>query len=137
MLQLRRSFKARSPDWCILCRSRETIDHLFLHCSITLGLSHRIFSQAGMAWVQPNNFCNMMVIFFKCFVGILLVASLFGGSRVSLCCGLCGEKLVQQKVCFKPKQKNTPTNTKITIGSENQGIVLKKYIELLIITISL
>ncbi|RVX02923.1 hypothetical protein CK203_023299 [Vitis vinifera] len=29
--------------------SRKTIDHLFLHCLITLGLWHKIFSQAGMA----------------------------------------------------------------------------------------
>ena len=52
MLQLRRPFKVLSPDWYILCRrSRGMIDHLFLHCLITLGLWHIIFSQAGMEWV--------------------------------------------------------------------------------------
>ena len=36
MLQLRKSFKAFSPDWCILCRrNKETIDHFFLHYLIT------------------------------------------------------------------------------------------------------
>ena len=68
MLQLRRPFKALSPNWCILCRgSSETIDHLFLHCPITLGLWHRIFSQAGIDWVQPSSIRDMMVISFKCF----------------------------------------------------------------------
>ena len=44
MLQLRRPFKAFSPDWCILYRgSSEMIDHLFLRCPITLGLWHRSF----------------------------------------------------------------------------------------------
>ena len=44
MLHLRRPFKSFGPDWCILCSgSIETIDHLFLHCSMTLGLWHRIF----------------------------------------------------------------------------------------------
>ncbi|RVW91323.1 hypothetical protein CK203_035381 [Vitis vinifera] len=32
--------------------SSETVDNLFLHYPITLGLWHRIFSQAGIAWVQ-------------------------------------------------------------------------------------
>ena len=67
ILQLRRFFKILNPDWCILCRSRKTIDHLFLHCLITLGLWHKIFSQAGMAWVKLNSICDMMVISFKCF----------------------------------------------------------------------
>ena len=62
MLQLRRPFKTHSPNRRILCRrSNETVDHLFLHCPI------RIFSQEGMAWVQPDNIRDMMVISFKCF----------------------------------------------------------------------
>ena len=49
MLELRKLFKALSPDWRILCKgSSEMIDHLFLHCLIPLGLWHRIVSQAGM-----------------------------------------------------------------------------------------
>ena len=68
MLQLRRPFKTLNPDWCILYRrNKGTIDHLFLHYPITLGLWHRIFSQAGMEWVQPSSICNMLVISFKCF----------------------------------------------------------------------
>ena len=68
MLQLRRPFKNLSFDWCILCkRSSETVDHFFLHCPITLGLWHRIFSPEGMLWVQPNSIYDMMVLSFKYF----------------------------------------------------------------------
>ena len=68
MLQLRRPIKALNPNWCILCRkSSEIIDHLFLHFPITLGLWHKIFSQAGMDWVQPSSISDMLVISFKCF----------------------------------------------------------------------
>lgn len=68
MLQLKRPFKALSLDWCILCRrSIETVDHLFLQCPITLGLQHKIFSQARMVWVLPDNIHDTMMISFKCF----------------------------------------------------------------------
>ena len=46
LLQLRRPHKALSPDICKLCmRHGESTNHLFLHCSLTLGLWHRLFSQ--------------------------------------------------------------------------------------------
>ncbi|KAJ9698204.1 hypothetical protein PVL29_007339 [Vitis rotundifolia] len=39
MLQLRRPYKALSPDICVLCMKHgESVDHLFLHCSLTTGL---------------------------------------------------------------------------------------------------
>ena len=39
LLQLRRPHKALSPDICKLCMKHgETVDHLFLHCSLTMGL---------------------------------------------------------------------------------------------------
>ncbi|KAJ9685133.1 hypothetical protein PVL29_017245 [Vitis rotundifolia] len=39
MLQLRRPYKALSPDICMMCMKHgETVDHLFLHCSLTMGL---------------------------------------------------------------------------------------------------
>ena len=67
MLQLRRPFKALSLDWCIICRSREMINLLLLHCLITLGFWRRIFSQAGMVWVKLDTIHDMMVISLKCF----------------------------------------------------------------------
>ena len=39
LLQLRRPYKALSSDICKLCmRYGESADHLFLHCSLTMGL---------------------------------------------------------------------------------------------------
>ena len=47
LLQLRRPRKALSPDICKLCmKQRESVDHLFLHCSVLLGLWHRLFQLA-------------------------------------------------------------------------------------------
>ena len=60
------------------------IDNFFLHCLITLGLWHRIFSQAGMEWVSPNNICNMMVISFKCFGNSLRGRALWRIASLSL-----------------------------------------------------
>ena len=38
-LQLRRPYKSLCPQWCILCKGNgELIDHLFLHCPVTIGL---------------------------------------------------------------------------------------------------
>ncbi|RVW63219.1 putative mitochondrial protein [Vitis vinifera] len=52
MLQVRRLYKALSPDICILCMKHgESADHLFLHCSLTIGLWHRLFQLAKMDWV--------------------------------------------------------------------------------------
>ena len=39
MLQLKRSYKALSPDVYLLCmESGETVDHIFLHCPLSLEL---------------------------------------------------------------------------------------------------
>ncbi|RVX04458.1 hypothetical protein CK203_018529 [Vitis vinifera] len=52
MLQVRRPYKALSPDICILCMKHgESADHLFLHCSLTIGLWHGLFQLAKMDWV--------------------------------------------------------------------------------------
>ena len=52
MLQLKRPYKALSPDICIMCMKHgESADHLFLHCSLTIGLWHRLFQLAKMDWV--------------------------------------------------------------------------------------
>ncbi|RVW30353.1 Transposon TX1 uncharacterized 149 kDa protein [Vitis vinifera] len=55
MLQVRRPYKALSPDICILCMKHgESADHLFLHCSLTIGLWHRLFQLAKMDWVPQG-----------------------------------------------------------------------------------
>ncbi|RVW25098.1 hypothetical protein CK203_113759 [Vitis vinifera] len=68
MLQVRRPYKALSPDICILCMKHgESADHLFLHCSLTIGLWHRLFQLAKMDWVPPRSIYDMMFIKFKGF----------------------------------------------------------------------
>ncbi|WKA05429.1 hypothetical protein VitviT2T_023397 [Vitis vinifera] len=49
-LQLRRPYKSLCPQWCILCKGNgELIDHLFLHCPVTIGLWHKLFNLARLA----------------------------------------------------------------------------------------
>ncbi|RVX04307.1 Beta-arabinofuranosyltransferase RAY1 [Vitis vinifera] len=68
MLQVRRPYKALSPDICILCMKHgESADHLFLYCSLTIGLWHRLFQLAKMDWVSPRSIYDMMFIKFKGF----------------------------------------------------------------------
>ncbi|RVX01391.1 LINE-1 retrotransposable element ORF2 protein [Vitis vinifera] len=68
MLQVRRPYKALSPDICILCMKHgESADHLFLHCSLTIGLWHRLFQLAKMDWVPPRSIYDMMSIKFRGF----------------------------------------------------------------------
>ena len=66
MLQLRRSYKALSPDVRLLCmESGETVDHIFLHYPLSLGLWYRLFSLAHMDQVPPRSICDMMIISYK------------------------------------------------------------------------
>ena len=68
LLQLRRPYKALSPDICKLCMKHgESTFHLFLHCSLTMGLWHRLFQLAKMDWVIPKSISDMMSINFKGF----------------------------------------------------------------------
>ena len=68
MLQLKRPYKALSPDICILCMKHgESADHLFLHCSLTIGLWHRLFRLAKMDRVPPRSIFDMMSIKFNGF----------------------------------------------------------------------
>ncbi|RVW91655.1 Protein HLB1 [Vitis vinifera] len=51
---------------CILCKGNgESIDHLFLHCPVTIGLWNKLFKLAGLDWVPPRSFEDMLVIAFK------------------------------------------------------------------------
>ena len=79
MLQLKRPYKFLSPYWTsfffsfdrqslldILCiESEESVGHHFLHCQLTLGFWHKLFSLAKMDWVQPKSICDMMNISFR------------------------------------------------------------------------
>lgn len=66
MLQLKRSYKTLSPNICKLCMEyRESVDHLFLHCPLALGLWYRLFRLAKMDWVPPKSICDMMIISYE------------------------------------------------------------------------
>ena len=43
----------------------KSIDHLFLHCPLTLRLWHRVFKLAHLDWVPPRGICDMMIISYK------------------------------------------------------------------------
>ena len=63
LLQLRRPYKTLSPDICKLCMKHgESVDHLFLHCSLTMGLWHRLFQLAKMDWVPLRSISDMLSI---------------------------------------------------------------------------
>ena len=66
MLQLRRPYKSLSTHWCILCKgNRESIDHLFLHCSWNLRLWNKLFSLTRMDGVLPRSIADIMIIYFR------------------------------------------------------------------------
>ena len=66
MLQLRRSYKALNLDVCLLCiESGKTVDHIFLHWPLSLGLWHRLFSLVHVDWVPPRSICDMMSISYR------------------------------------------------------------------------
>ena len=68
LLQLRRPYKALSPKICKLCmKYGESIDHLFLHCSLTIGLWHRLFQIAKMDWVPLRSISDMITIKYQGF----------------------------------------------------------------------
>ena len=45
--------------------SGELINHFFLHCSLTLGFWHKLFSLVKMDWILPMSICDMMTISFS------------------------------------------------------------------------
>ena len=68
LLQLRRPYKALSPDICKLCMMQgESADHLFLHSSLSMGLWHKLFQLAKMDWVPLRSISDMMSINYKGF----------------------------------------------------------------------
>ena len=57
-----------SPDICKLCmRHGKSANHLFLHCSLTLGLWHRLFQLTKMDWVPPRSISDMLSITYNGF----------------------------------------------------------------------
>ena len=48
---------------CLLCmESGEMVDHIFLHCPLSLRLWHKLFNLVHMDWVPPRSICDMIII---------------------------------------------------------------------------
>ncbi|RVW16748.1 hypothetical protein CK203_076446 [Vitis vinifera] len=61
-------FKVKSFVWLVAHKKHgESADHLFLHCSLTIRLWHRLFQLAKMDWVPPRSIFDMMFIKFNGF----------------------------------------------------------------------
>ncbi|RVW78899.1 AT-rich interactive domain-containing protein 3 [Vitis vinifera] len=58
-------FKIKSFAWLVAHKKGETVDHLFLHCSLTMGLWHRLFQLTKIDWVPPRSICDMLSTNFK------------------------------------------------------------------------
>ena len=68
LLQLRRPYKTLNPDICKLCMKQgESADHLFLYCSLTMRLWHKLFQLAKMNWVPSRSISDVMFINYKGF----------------------------------------------------------------------
>ena len=38
------------------------VDHIFLHCPLSLRLWHKLFNLVHMDWVLPRSICDMIII---------------------------------------------------------------------------
>ena len=48
-------------SWCCMCKvDGETIDHLFLHCSLAYDLWSFVFSLFGVHWVMPRKVLDLL-----------------------------------------------------------------------------
>ena len=66
MLPSRRLYKAFGLDVCVLCMEHgELVDHLYLHCSLTMGLWHKLFRLAKLDWIPPRSFCDTMTMTYR------------------------------------------------------------------------
>jgi hypothetical protein len=47
-------------EWCCMCWSGESIDHLFLHCEVEKELWSSIFSLFRVKWVMPKRVIELL-----------------------------------------------------------------------------
>ena len=53
-------------NWCCLCqRDGESVDHLFLHCSMASDMWAMVFGMFGVQWVMPKSIMDL----FSCWMG--------------------------------------------------------------------
>ncbi|RVW84726.1 Transposon TX1 uncharacterized 149 kDa protein [Vitis vinifera] len=53
-------FKIKSFVWLVAHKKGETVDHLFLHCPLTMGLWYRLFQLTKIDWVLPRSIFDML-----------------------------------------------------------------------------
>jgi hypothetical protein len=47
-------------DWCCMCKqSGESVDHLFLHCTVATDLWSMVFGMFGVQWVMPHTVLDL------------------------------------------------------------------------------
>ena len=48
-------------DWCYMCKCNgESVDHLFLHCSVAMDLWAMVFGLFGVSWVMPQSVMGLL-----------------------------------------------------------------------------
>ena len=48
-------------DWCYMCKCNgESVDHLFLHCSVAMDLWSMVFGLFGVSWVMPQSVVGLL-----------------------------------------------------------------------------
>ncbi|RVW40358.1 hypothetical protein CK203_092445 [Vitis vinifera] len=88
-------FKVKSFVWLVAHKKHgESADHLFLHCSLTIGLWHKLFQLAEMDWVPPRSIYDMMFIKFKGFGNSKRGIVLWQAASIALI-RVCGGKETQ------------------------------------------
>ncbi|KAK9266438.1 hypothetical protein L1049_007440 [Liquidambar formosana] len=67
-VQRKRPSVCLSPQWCVLCKKEgESVDHLFLHCDISIALWQRLFNLANLSWVRPQHSYSLLEVEFRGF----------------------------------------------------------------------
>ena len=48
-------------DWCYMCKCNgESVDHLFLHCSVAMDRWAMVFGLFGVSWVMPQSIVGLL-----------------------------------------------------------------------------
>ena len=62
LLQKRQLFLFVSPSWCVNCRNgSESVNHLFLHCSLAQRVWTKIIQKFAVSWVLPQDINHLIV----------------------------------------------------------------------------
>ena len=55
-------FLSVSPSWCIMCKNgSESVNHLFLHCSVAQRVWTKIMQKFNISWVLPQDINHIIL----------------------------------------------------------------------------